>query len=127
MARDERGRYISLKEICDNGPAHARGCPKCKFGIVSAPELLGVVPIYLERMVQAMDKDITFCDCQAGKHYYVSLRNRHQEIVEQARQDLKVSAKLKVDNPIDIARAAMRAEQAKRTPTIHLSQEPELA
>lgn len=123
--RDKRGRYLNLKELCDNGPDWASGCPLCKFGIVAAPALVGAaVPLYLQRIVQAIDGDITFCGCQAGKSYRVSLLNRRQEILERARQDMKITAKLQVDNPIDVARALIRIEQARRTPTIHLEPTP---
>lgn len=117
--RDIHGRYTTLKEINANGPTWARGCDACTCGIVLAPELTGAAPLYMERLVQAIDGDITFCTCQAGQRYRVSLLNRRQEIIEQARQSLKTTAKLKVDNPIDIARHAIRAAQARNVPTVH--------
>jgi hypothetical protein len=125
--RDNHGRYKDLKEICANGPEGAAGCDKCKFGIVSAPELVGAaVPLYLQRLVHAIDGDIHFCTCQAGKSYRVSLLNRRQEIIERARQDMRVNAKVKIDNPIEVARSAMQIEQAKRAPvpTVHMDNEP---
>lgn len=121
--RDVHGRYNTTKDIADFAPAWARGCESCTNGIALAPELTGAVALYLERLVQAIDGDITFCTCQAGQRYRVSLLNRRQEIIEQARQDLKITAKLKVDNPIDIARAAIRDAQAKRVPTVHAARE----
>jgi hypothetical protein len=122
--RDKHRRYVNLKELCANGPTGASGCPLCKFGIIAAPELVGAaVPLYLQRLVQAIDGDITFCGCQAGKLYRISLLNRRQEIIERARQDMRISAKLTVDSPIEIARSLIRIEQARRTPTIHV-QEP---
>lgn len=117
--RDERGRYDTTKELADFAPSWAKGCAGCTYGIVLAPELTGATAIYLERLVQAIDNDITFCTCQAGRAYRVSLLNRRQQIIEQARQDMKITAKLKVDNPIDIARAAILSAQAKRVPTVH--------
>ena len=120
--RDERGQYKNLKELTANGPEQAAGCPLCKFGIVSAPDLSGVVPLYLERLVQAIDHELTFCGCQAGKHYRIALANRRLEVIERARQDVR--GKVKVDNPIDVARTLIRIEQAKRVPTIHLEKEP---
>lgn len=115
--RDERGNYRSLKEITDNGPEGAHGCPLCEFGIVTAPEITGAVPLYLERLVQAVDGDITFCGCQAGRHYRVSLRNRRQEMIEQMKQDGRGT--VKVDDPVSVARVLIGIEQAKRVPTVH--------
>lgn len=123
MSRDTHGRYINLKAIIENGPEGAHGCPLCKFGIVSAPDLVGAaVPLYLQRLVQAIDHELTFCGCQAGKHYRISLANRRLEIIEQMKQAAR--GKDKVDNPIDVARTLIRLEQAKRVPTIHLEKEP---
>jgi membrane protein implicated in regulation of membrane protease activity len=115
--RDDRGNYRSLKEITDNGPDHAAGCPLCQFGIVAAPDLSGVVPLYLERLVQAIDDELTFCGCQAGKHYRVSLRNRRQIMLEQIKQNGR--GNVKVDDPVSVARVLIHLEQAKRVPTIH--------
>jgi hypothetical protein len=137
--RDERGRYINTKFISDNGPAYARGCPSCHYGIILAPEPSGAVELYLERIVQALDHDITFCDCQAGKSYRVSLLNRRQIILEQHKRDegrkpqhksavskeaLTPENTLRIDNPIDVARAAIAIEQAKNKPTMHMSGAP---
>lgn len=122
--RDERGRYLSVKPIEDNGPTWARGCPSCTCGIVAAPELTGAASLYLERLVQAIDGDITFCTCQAGKSYRVSLLNRRQEIIEQTRRDAKTTAIVGTSNPIDIARAAIQTVQAQRVPTMRLEPTP---
>lgn len=122
--RDIRGRYLDTKPIEDNGPTWARGCPACTCGIVSAPELTGASSLYLERLVQAIDGDITFCVCQAGQSYRVSLLNRRQEIIEQARRDAKATAIVGTSNPIDIARAAIQTAQAQRVPTMRLEPTP---
>lgn len=123
MSRDTHGRYINLKAIIENGPEGAHGCPLCKFGIVSAPDLVGAaVPLYLQRLVQAIDDELTFCGCQAGKHYRVSLRNRRQIMLEQIKQDSR--GKVKVDDPVIVARALIHLERAKHVPTIHLDKEP---
>lgn len=120
--RDDRGNYISLKAIIDNGPEGAAGCPLCKFGIVSAPDLVGAaVPLYLQRLVQAIDHELVFCGCQAGKHYRISLANRRLEIIEQMKQSMH--GEVKVDNPVDVARKLIRIEQAKRVPTVHMAGE----
>lgn len=121
--RNERGQYLNLKEIASNGPAYARGCPSCNCGIVLAPELTGAAPLYLERLVQAIDGDITFCTCQAGKSYRVSLLNRRQQVIEQAKQDAAGASAIAVGSQIDSARYAMRAAQAKSVPTVHAAGE----
>ena len=123
--RDERGRYTTLKAVTDNGPTWARGCPSCTCGIVLAPELTGAAPFYLERLVQALDHDITFCTCPAGKAYHASLLNRRQKLIEEARRDPRMaeSARDKTHPDIESARAAVRAAQAQRTPTVHLAGE----
>jgi hypothetical protein len=64
----------------------AAGCPQCTYGIVSAPELTRACELYLERLVQAIDGDITFCTCQAGQVYRVYLLNRRQALIEEARR-----------------------------------------
>lgn len=122
--RDERGRYLNTKPIEDNGPAWARGCPSCTCGIVAAPELTGAAAVYLERLVQAIDGDITFCTCHAGKSYRVSLLNRRQRIIEQERRDSQRKSAIFVGSQIDVARAAIHAAQAERTPTMHLEPTP---
>lgn len=122
--RDVRGRYLNSRPITDNGPTWARGCDACTCGIVAAPELTGAASLYLERLVQAIDGDITFCECQAGRAYRVSLLNRRQEIIEQARQDAKRASAIVVGSQIDTARAAIQAAQAQRVPTMRLEPTP---
>lgn len=87
----------------------ARGCDKCKFGIASAPELTGACELYLERLVQAIDGDITFCDCKAGVRFRVFLLNRFQFLKEEARKDSRMASFVeKKSHPdIEIARRAM--------------------
>jgi len=122
--RDERGRYNTMKAIEANGPDSARGCGACAFGIVLAPELTGAASFYLERLVQAVDGDITFCTCQAGQHYRVSLANRYRQLTEEAKKDTRMvdSARNKSHPDIDSTRAAMQAVQALRVPTVHMAE-----
>ncbi len=116
--RDERGRYTATKRIEDIVPAWARGCDDCANGIVLAPELTGAVPLYMERLVQAIDGDVTFCTCRAGVAYRSSLLNRRQEILERARREAKGSM-ISTGTEIDTARVAIHAAQARNTPTVH--------
>lgn len=127
--RDIHGRYTTAKAIEANGPTWSRGCPSCTCGIVLAPEITGAAPLYLERLVQAIDGDITFCTCEAGKAYRVSLLNRRQKLIEEARQDTRMveSAREKTHPDIENARLAMSVVLAARTPTIHAAKTAEPA
>ena len=121
--RDERGRYSTTKAVEDFAPDWAKGCARCRNGIVLAPELTGAASLYLERLVQAIDGDITFCTCQAGQRYRVSLNNRRLEINRQAKQDALGATAIAVGNQIDVARHAIHAAQAQRVPTVHVEGE----
>lgn len=53
------------------GPEWARGCDKCKFGIIHQPDLWGCgVSLFIARAM-AMDLDgicyVIYCDCRAGQ------------------------------------------------------------
>lgn len=106
----------------------ARGCDKCKNGIAQAPELTGACELYLERLVQAVDGDITFCDCQAGTRYRVFLLNRFQFLKEEARKDHRMTSFVeKKSHPdIDGARHAMHASygMVKSPPIRWVGDEP---
>ena len=117
--RDTHGRYNVVKAIADIVPSWASGCDACKGGIVLAPELTGAVSLYLERLVQALDQDITFCTCRAGLAYRSSLLNRRMEILERAKREAKGSDMVSTGTEIDTARAAIHAAQARNMPTIH--------
>lgn len=82
----------NVKEIGKVGPDWARGCKECKYGIVLAPEITGACELYLERLVQALDKQITFCECQAGTRYRDYLLSRRQFLLAEARNDYRMSA-----------------------------------
>lgn len=107
----------------------ARGCDKCKFGIVSAPELTGAASLYLERMVQAIDGDLHFCDCRAGTRYRASLLNRRQMLIEEARRDPRMVeyAKDRTHPDIEATRLAMMEGYGKmhRVPTMHFEAQQE--
>lgn len=111
--------------------AWARGCPKCAYGIVSAPELTRACDLHMERLVQAMNKLVTFCDCKAGTRYHVYLKNRYQILIEEARREAAndprmMAAAGKGTHP-DIEIAAWHIEQSYKmmpAPTIHLESTP---
>lgn len=44
----------------------ANGCLNCQFGIVRQGPLTGALPLFEERMVQAMRGEVEFCTCRAG-------------------------------------------------------------
>lgn len=49
-------------------PEWAWGCDKCRYGIVRNDlPLGGAIPHYLQRTVQAKDRAIKLCTCQAGQ------------------------------------------------------------
>lgn len=109
--------------MIDESPRYAEGCGSCSFGILSAPELSGAVEFYLERLAQMLDGEIEFCDCQAGAHYRISLMNREQKLIEEARGDQRMgdSANRGTHPDIESARYLIRQERIKmyREPTIH--------
>lgn len=120
--RNERGQYLNLKAIKDNGPEWARGCDKCNCGIVSAPPLTGVAPLYMERMAQAIDKTLTFCGCQAGQRYRASLLNRRQQLIEAARKDSRMVQAARNGTHPDIdatLRDMYKAYENAPAPTLH--------
>ena len=122
--RDIHGRYTTTKDIADFAPPWARGCEGCAYGIILAPELTGAASLYLERLVQATDGDITFCTCPAGHSYRVALNNRRLEINRQAKQDAQGARAVGVASQVDVARYAIHAAQAQRVPTVHAEKVP---
>lgn len=89
----------------------AQGCANCKLGIVSAPELTGACELYLERLVQAIDGDLKFCDCHAGKCYQAYLKNRFVFFRTEAKGDYRMSwfAERNTHPDIEAARRAMQS------------------
>ena len=82
--------YLSRSD--DN--AWARGCSHCRYGVVSAPELTRACDLHMERLVQAMNKSIEFCDCKAGTRYHVYLKNRYRILIEEARREAPNDARM---------------------------------
>jgi hypothetical protein len=111
----------------------AAGCEHCHYGIVSAPDLTGAVSLYLERLVQAISKQLVFCECQAGTRLHSNLLNVRQKLIEEARRDPRMAdfAKRLTHPDIECAQRlitesylfapapTMHMEQAKRVPTVH--------
>lgn len=125
--RDDRGRYLDLKDICANGPSWASGCPSCHYGIVSAPDLTGAVSIYLERVVQMISKQIVFCECQAGTRQHSNLKNQRMKLIEEARRDPRMQDYAKRLTHPDIEGAERLITSSylmKPAPTMHLDKEP---
>lgn len=124
-----------MKKISESLPVTTgnhwgRGCKECKYGLVSAPELTGACEVYLERLVQAIDKQLTFCACQAGTRYHVFLLNRFQFLKEEARKDGRMSHFSKMNSHPDIesARRAMDSSYGMlKMPTIRWTGEEPLA
>jgi len=98
----------------------ALGCQQCKFGIVMAPELTGACSLHLERLVQAINQQIIFCECQAGRCYRVFLLNLRQRLIEEARKDKRMIASAAVSTHPEIEWAKAKvAEKVSFVPTIH--------
>lgn len=86
-----------MKHISDYLPSDsvqhwAYGCSNCRCGIVAAGDLTGIAELHLERLVQALAKEIEFCDCLAGRCYRAYLLNRRQKLIEEARKDKRMHA-----------------------------------
>ncbi len=115
-------------EIVDNASAH--GCASCSYGIVAAPEITGACEFYLERLAQALNGDITFCDCRAGTNYHANLLKRHRKFVEEARRDPRMveQAKRGTHPDIEQAQVLMLERFGKmhhdKVPTIRFVEEP---
>lgn len=115
-------RRVKAEYPASNENDWARGCDKCKFGIVSAPPLTGVASLYMERMAQALDKSLTFCSCNAGERYRAALLNRRQMLIEEARKDTRMADAAHKNTHPDIQatqRLMHAAYEAAPPPTIH--------
>ncbi len=117
-------------DIADNG--WAEGCRSCLYGIIAAPELTGACEFYLERLVQALNGDITFCECRAGRCYRVNLLNKHRKFVEEARKDPRMIEQVRRGSHPDLeaAQVIILSHLGKmhpnndRVPTIRFVEEP---
>jgi hypothetical protein len=119
--RDLHGRYHE-KPIEESAPTWAMGCSKCKFGIVDAPALTGVVELYLERLVQAVDGDVTFCTCKAGEERRKNVVKRDQFLRAEAKNIFTMQPQARRDSHVDIevARTKMLLQREDTpAPTIH--------
>ena len=87
----------------------AQGCADCRYGIVLAPPRTGAVSLYAERLVQASDQSVEFCDCRAGH-----MARQHMRKLWQTRQ---ADGQLRgVAGTLDeVAWARSRIEHAYRT------------
>jgi hypothetical protein len=111
-------RHVTPKTIAEIGPEWAKGCDKCSYGLVSAPEMTGADAYYLERLVQAIDGDLHFCTCKAGLAYRSSLLNRRAKLIEEARKDARMREQADSRTHPDI-QSAQTAVHAARVPTVH--------
>lgn len=99
----------------------ALGCDNCRYGLVSPPERSGACELYLERLVQAIDGDLTFCTCRAGKANRANLLNRFEFLKREAKKDGRmVSFAERGSHPdIEAARRAMQSGYAYvKAPTV---------
>lgn len=114
-------KKLTVKYPASNENNWAHGCPKCRYGIANATELTGACELYLERLVQALNGDITFCACRAGARYRVYLLNRHRILIEEARRDPRMTAHALRNSHPDIEqaeRAIAHSYNMLKVPTI---------
>lgn len=88
------------------GPEWAHGCEKCRFGIVFPTELSGADSLYMERLAQAVDGIVEFCDCKAGHMYRQHLRAEYRR-VEKLSAGINGSAQGVANMLLDQARRAL--------------------
>lgn len=116
--------------ISKKGTEWALGCPECRFGIVNSPELTRACELYMERLVQHADGEITYCKCRAGEaahkrsqQYWAMLlvdARTDADLVEAARRDTHPQIEIARDR-IHLARAEGEMPDA---PPIHLDSAP---
>lgn len=125
--RDIRGRYTKSKPLTETIPLWAQGCELCECGIQDAPPIVGVASLYMERLVQAIDHELTFCTCKAGVRYHAALLNRRRVLIEEAKKDKRLSEwSMRGTHPdIEATRRAMhrKREELSTVPTIHFERE----
>ena len=100
----------------------AYGCGLCNNGIISAPDLTGVVSLHLERLVQNIKGQIVFCECDAGVRYRAGLAQRRYKLIEAARRDPKLEEyAARLSHPdIEFAEAALRRYYERLpAPSVH--------
>lgn len=118
--RDIHGRYRDVKAIVELGPEWAYGCSRCRYGIVAAAELTGVMDLYLERLAQALAGEIEFCDCHAGQCQRANLLNIRQKLIEEARKDKRMLAEAaRMTHPEIEWAKQRRAAVTDFVPTVH--------
>lgn len=100
----------------------ASGCEHCHYGYVSAPELTGACSLHLERLVQAINKQLTFCECRAGQYGRKFLLDLRQKLIEEARKDprMQEQARRLTHPDIEIAQSLVtRSYMMMPAPTVH--------
>jgi hypothetical protein len=104
-------------------PHWAYGCEHCKYGIKSAPALTGACEIYLERLVQAIERTLVFCECTAGQKYRSYLLHTRARLIREAQHAKNMGdyGKRNTHPEIEWAQARMLGgfEMATSVPTIH--------
>lgn len=70
------------------GPEWAHGCEACQFGIVAAPDILPMFPLFEGRAVQAHEELILFCDCRAGHLHRQNLRKLYNGLSMELKRNI---------------------------------------
>lgn len=99
---DRLGRYLNVKEIDEIAPAWAKGCDKCRGGIVNARRLPSVTHIVEERIRQMENSELHFCSCKAGQMYERYLVKASAKLAEMYDQMAKSVNAMSPDEKEDI-------------------------
>lgn len=59
--------YVDIDKA--SHPVGAKGCGKCRYGLLGDTRTDGPAPLYALRIQQAQARTIQFCDCAAGAAY----------------------------------------------------------
>lgn len=79
----------SLKDFQIEGPTWAAGCDACEFGILVAPQVIGMLPLYEQRAVANAEGLIVFCECRAAYMYRQYLRKLYNAMEMESRKNIR--------------------------------------
>jgi hypothetical protein len=103
-----------VKELTEVAPAWANGCSDCTYGIKQAPLPTRVVETYLERLVQATEDAITFCECKAGVMRRQQMRREYTRLLKET-ATRPLFAAIPRDTHLDLENAARLIRKARET------------
>lgn len=103
-------------EAIKHGPEWASGCGQCRYGIVNYEEPRGGDSLYMERLVQAVDGALQFCECQAGNMLRQNLRRQYTVV-----QAITVTLSGMEQSAGEMMLDQARRHVSERVPNIHWS------